>query len=364
MGSIGFLGLLVWSHDMMAYLKREFKDKNFTIGREGLKLLSTFYSLNGNNMAQSAGNKKNGSSETICENAYDLFIENYNIIYKDNKFIENKDWLDWFIGFTEGDGAILEHKGRCQYVLTQKDVKVLEEVKNVFKFGKVSYFYDSDNKLKYGRYIVSDNESILLLYLLFNGNLYLKHRQTQLEKWYNVLNIAAKSWVLVNFDLENIPEISYIDKRISLDNGWLSGFTDAEGCFSIKIYKLRNVDYVKIVYILDKKNGEDILNEISILLTNKKLAKLRKTVNGNMFRIEVSCNDINKLTYKLILDYFNHYKLKTTKKDSFNIWETIMKLVLGNQPLCIEKIEEIRILRKNMNKFIIDNNPIGHANKS
>lgn len=62
--------------------------------------------------------------------------------------------------------------------------------------------------------------------------------------------------------------------------------------------------------------------------------------------------------------YFNKYKLKTTKLNSFHIWNEILNIVLGNQPLSSDNIYKIRKLRKNMNKYIIENNPIGYASKS
>lgn len=77
MGSIGFLGLLVWSQ-RSAFLISDNKVKNTTVGWEGRKLLSTLYSENVNNVTQSAGNIKNRSSETIRGNTYgnyDLFRE-------------------------------------------------------------------------------------------------------------------------------------------------------------------------------------------------------------------------------------------------------------------------------------------------
>lgn len=375
MGSIGFLGFLVWSQ-MMAFLRCELKVINFTIGWKDQDLLSTFYSLNDNNGIQSAGNLNKGSSETIRENTYDLFIKHYNYLYnKNNVFNNDKDWLDWFIGFTEGDGAILSYNNQCTYVLTQKDTKILEEIHNKFNFGYIKYYYDNNtthkgghgasasNNIKYGRYLVYDKKNTFLLYLLFNGNLYLNNRKEQLKRWNKSFNNTQMK-TFEGLNINNIPNIIDRTNKVTFNNSWLAGFTDAEGCFSVKINKHRNIDYVKIVFILDQKNGEDILNEISTLLTNKNSAKIRKTLNGNMYRIEIYCNDINKEIYKNILMYFNKYKLKTTKLYSFQIWNEILNIVLGNQPLSSDDISKIRKLRKNMNKFIIENNPIGYANKS
>ncbi len=30
------------------------------------------------------------------------------------------NWLDWFIGFAEGEGALLTFKNRLEFILTQK----------------------------------------------------------------------------------------------------------------------------------------------------------------------------------------------------------------------------------------------------
>ncbi len=388
MGSIGFLGFLVWSQ-MMAFLRCELKVINFTIGWKDQDFLSTFYSLNdkphamredasllvGHNGIQSAGNLIKGSSETIRENTYDLFNKHYNYLYNTvpknghgasapNNFIKiDKDWLDWFIGFTEGDGAILSYNNQCTYVLTQKDTKILEEIHNKFNFGYIKYYYDNNNNIKYGRYLVYDKKNTFLLYLLFNGNLYLNNRKEQLKRWNKSFNNTQMK-TFEGLNINNIPDIIDRTNKVTFNNAWLAGFTDAEGCFSVRINKHRGIDYVKLVFILDQKNGEDILNEISILLANKNSAKLRKTLNGNMYRIEIYCNSINKNIYKNILMYFNKYKLKTTKLNSFHIWNEILNIVLGNQPLSSDNIYIIRKLRKNMNKYIIENNPIGYASKS
>ena len=95
---------------------------------------------------------------------------------------------------------------------------------------------------------------------------------------------------------------------------------------------------------------------------NKKLAKPRKTINGNMYRIEISCNHIERS--KKVINYFNKYKLKTTKSKSFEIFLQILDITLSKQPLSIDNYNLVRSLRKNMNKFTIENKSIGHSSKS
>ena len=388
MMSIGVLGFVVWSQ-WLAFLISDYEVINSTVGWNGLlflflflqitelgNLLDTFCSLNANKNTQSAGNLLIGSSETIRGNTYDLFKKNFFYCFKE-KFSKDNNWLSWFIGFLEGDGAILEHKGRCYFVVTQKDDTVLHEIHESLKIGKVKHFYDNKGNRKYSRYIVSENNGVFLLYLLLNGNIVLQSRLNQLNKW----NIALSNASRFNYSLfysSELPKLINSIKEPSLKDAWLSGFTDAEGCFSIKIANEKGLFYVSVLFILDQKNEEKVLNKIGSLFSENRKAKLITPnlnhslylVNNllkpcnNMFRLTFYCNDIKKNTSSKILNYFNTYKLKTTKRNSFYIWSEILDIVLGKQPLSTENLYKVRKLRHNMNYFTIENKAIGHANKS
>jgi hypothetical protein len=111
------------------------------------------------------------------------------------------------------------------------------------------------------------------------------------------------------------------------------------------------------------------------LLNTSAKAKLR-TVNkyikgknltdyvNTMFRLSVNCNDRKKPTYSIISNYFNNYPLKTSKQESLKKWEKIFEIVANNQPLTPETLYIVRKIRHNMNKFTIENKPIGYASKS
>ena len=415
MCSIGILGFVVWSQ-WLAFPSREEWVINSTVGWNGLlflflflcfiinsaklgNLLDTFYSLNANKNARSAGNLtpalygKEGSSETIRGNTYGLFKNNFAYFFK-QEFFQNDAWLSWFVGFLEGDGAILEHKGRCFFVLTQKDDTTLDEICETLKIGKVKHFYDKDGNRKYSRFIVSENKGIFLLYLLLNGNLVLEARVNQLRKW----GIALKNASRFNYSLFSIQKLPcLIDKTKdpTLNDAWLSGFTDAKGCFSVKIANAKGLHYVSLWFVLDQKNEPKVLNKIGSLFSENKKAILRtpnpsprcqagrlttqglhrqvrpeeetlsldKKIN-NMFRLSLYCNDKKRITSNKLINYFNTYKLKTTKYKSFYIWIQILDIVIGNQPLSLENLSKVRKLRHNMNYYIISNNSIGYANKS
>ena len=112
-------------------------------------LLNTFYSLDVNNMVQSAGNFTmscfiaKGSSETIRGGSFDLFKDTYETFYG-KKFEWSNDWLLRLVGYIEGDGAILSNnhlssaRGQdklnktksLRFVLTKKEGKILYDIRD------------------------------------------------------------------------------------------------------------------------------------------------------------------------------------------------------------------------------------------
>jgi hypothetical protein len=100
-------------------------------------------------------------------------------------------WLSWFVGFVEGDGALLSHKGRPRFVLTQKEGSILEHIKNVLGFGTVRKF--SSGGTVFYRFIVDEIKGIMLLALIFNGNLVLSRRVEQLAKWLDDINYKLQN---------------------------------------------------------------------------------------------------------------------------------------------------------------------------
>lgn len=392
MMSIGVLGFVVWSQ-WLAFLIGDYKVINSTVGWNGYlflflfiiasisliantklgNILDTFYSLNANINAQSAGNLSLGSSETIRGNTYNLFKKDFYFFFK-QEFSKDNAWLSWFIGFLEGDGAILEYKGRASFVLTQKDDKILQEISEVLKIGVVKHFYDKCGNRKYSRFIVSENNGIYLLYLLLNGNIVLQARLNQLRNWHTALNNALK-FDFSLFYSKSLPEFVVNCFEPTLDDAWVSGFTDAEGCFAVKINNAKHKFYIQVIFILDQKNAELDLNKIALLFNTRAKAKLRtvnkdkamkqKKLNVNsMFRLSVYCNDRKKPIFSNIANYFNKYPLKTSKQESFKRWKQIFEIVANKQPLAPETLKLVRSIRHNMNKFTIENKTIGHANKS
>src|SRR5271163_4945297 len=178
MFSIGILGFLVWSHfsfsffanlgeakanfdsTTLAYIEEnslkylEIRNMvalpycevgviNFAVCWNSLVLIGTFSCKNSLSYTQSAGNLYSARtsrtlkspSETTRKTSFD-----FTLFQNISKTTITHDWLTWFLGFSEGDGAILTTRGRPRFVLTQKESEILYLVKEKLGFGTVYNF--------------------------------------------------------------------------------------------------------------------------------------------------------------------------------------------------------------------------------
>ncbi|KAG2219169.1 hypothetical protein INT45_008344 [Circinella minor] len=175
------------------------------------------------------------------------------------------DFKYWFIGFTEGDGSFIVNKNgyfprgdtrgasppSLEFKVTQSstDAQILFYIKKELGFGSVSV-QDKKNKT---------------------------HHFRAFNKAYNM-------------DIKFIQN----NKNPTLDNAWLSGFSDAEGCFTVNVIK-RSETYnqVQVRYILSQKGELELMT---------KIAEMFNVINKDHFnedglnRVKNLMNKINKNT--------------------------------------------------------------------
>lgn len=365
MMSIGILGFIVWSRIMVASLSSDIGSIiNFAICWNSLVLISTLYGKNLISYTQLADNlslyflndDKQSVSETTRETSFNFsdFHCYYNTLFKYKDPISN-EWLTWFIGFAEGDGAIQTYDDgkRVRFVLTQKESHILHKIQFKLNIGVVKHFPQGRRSARgknndFYRWMVDDPSHILLLAHLFNGNLAQNHRIQQLAKWVNSINNRFGSEII---KLNSTPAI------ITLQDAWLSGFTDAEGCFNVSItansrYTLGHV--IKMRYILDQKDNI-VLNKVYELFGFGKVA-LRSETDG-VYRYTVTgfkpLNDV--------IAYFKLFPLQTKKALSFEKWLTIHNQVSNKLHLTEERLSQIRILQKQINLNNSVTNKTGNA---
>jgi LAGLIDADG endonuclease len=98
----------------------------------------------------------------------------------------------------------------------------------------------------------------------------------------------------------------------------LSGFIDAEGCFSVNIYEGRNKNkFCRCRYILDQKDTRELLLYIKDIF-NYGSVNLRNKMN-NVYRLTVSMKNPKRKDFSEVINYFNNFPLKTTKSFNFQL---------------------------------------------
>jgi len=228
---------------------------------------------------------KIGSSETLRETTL-YFIDSSSqtffgsvIDVKENivshKSFIKTSFLEWFIGFSEGDGSFIVSKKRLFFIINQKEEKVLHYIRANLGFGKVSKYGH------YSRYVVANRSSVDRLISIFNGNLVLNKTNARFILWLQARN---------QYSLE---EICYrgINKFPTFhQNGWLSGFTDAEGCFNAQ--KLKDPRYtlcfrIRCRFILDQKDEHSFFEKVRSFLESGSITtrKLSSTIRSQRSQI-------------------------------------------------------------------------------
>ena len=349
MMSIGVLGFVVWSW-VLASPHSDMSAHNFAICWNCLVLIGTLKGKNSISYTQSAGNlflystesNTQSASETTRERSFKFlpFRQCYKTLLGYHAQHLSNDWLTWLIGFVEGDGAIQTYKNgtTVRFVLTQKESAILYHIQKKLGIGVVKHFPQgtSGSKNDFYRLIVNNPSHVLLLAFLFNGNLTLTHRIQQMDLWVKALNsrFGTNTILYINTSV-----------TVTLQDSWLSGFTDAEGCFNVSVtsntrYKLGHV--IKMRYILDQKDN-------SILLVIQKIFGFGKVSYRSQTDGVYRYTATGFKSMRNVISYFRVHLLLTKKKNSFEKWLEIHNIVSDKLHLSEKGLAQVRILQKKIN---------------
>lgn len=260
---------------------------------------------------------------------FSSFYSKFNEYYPDLKQPSNK-FLEWFIGFSEGEGSfILAKRGDLAFVVTQSttDVQSLNYIKDNLGFGKV---IKQSIKQNTHRFVVQDTKNIFLICLLFNGNMVFPTRKARFLTFLSSFNEK-----LIR---RNLTTIFALDDCVtpSLKDGWLSGITDGEASFTCSL--LSNSSAFRFRYILTQKWEankyvlEHINNIFSEYLVKGSVVPHSSVKDVWELRINgLPCLRHSKKNCKGLFTYFDEYSLITKKKDSYLKWKLIhSKLARGD----------------------------------
>lgn len=137
--------------------------------------------------------------------------------------------------------------------------------------------------------------------------------------------------------------------------GWIVGFVDGEGCFSVSI--IRNTT---------TKLGWQVFPEFVVTQGAKSASSLRELQQffrcGNIYENRRNDNHRESLyrycirsiedLYTVIIPFFNAHRLHTAKREDFRKFVKIIKLMKANHHTTLQGIRQIAIIIETMNRKV------------
>lgn len=328
MMSIGVLGFVVWSHhmytvgldvDILVFTVKIllYAGNSCISGPFVLFMLGTIYLyLSG----QSAENFKFCTNATaVTKNTYNKYINLPLIsehIPKHKSNLKDNELGYFLTGLIEGDGWF--GKKELHILFSENDVSLAYYIKKRIGYGNV---YKIKNK-KAVIYICKNTKGLSRILSLINGKFVSNYKYEQLIKHnYNK-----------DFNIKILPPL----KKLSLDNYWLTGFTQADGCF-----------YISVVKSKTHKTGFSVRLEFSIKQNDdvslKLLYNVVKLGNISKYSSGIWCYKSSGFkTAALLINYFDTFNLFAGKYVNYLKFRKVYIMITKGQHLEKEGIIKIK----------------------
>ena len=253
----------------------------------------------------------------VFSSASPFRFDTFKSLYKQrfpNADLPSQSFLEWLVGFVEGDGSFtVNSRGTCIFVITQStsDLQVLEYIQRVSGIGRV---------IKQGprtsRYVVEDIASVILLIALFNGNLVFPLKQASFALFLEAFNKRSRAQL-----------VEFISPVVTptFNDSWLSGITDAEGCFNCSF--LGNSTAYRFRFLLAQL-GEinlPVLTHITTLIGGVVRPHSKPGVN------ELTINGARNMNR--VFKYFDTHSLHTKKANSYRLWREVHTSIINGEHL-------------------------------
>jgi hypothetical protein len=271
-------------------------------------------------------------------------IKNISNNNKDNKFKE------YLAGLFEGDGHIWiqnenekkKHNPRFCITYSLKNEPLAKKLLELIGSGFIRY-KKQDNACVL---TVSPVIGLKKLVHLINGEL----RTPKIHQLHKLID-----WLNKNHNT-NLTKLPLKDSSLSED-GWLSGFIDSDGSFSVQHTKLENNAKKRKIScrlrieqrMLDPITNDNylkVLTDISNFLNCSLLTRKQKSTGNEYYTLTAS----SKLSLEIIVNYLDKYPLFSSKYLDYNDWKKIVLLIFENKHYTEEGINKTNIVKNSMNR--------------
>ncbi len=250
------------------------------------------------------------SAKAMIKNFYTNYSNLPKISEHVPKHISNlteSNFAYFLAGLIEGDGWF--GKKELHIVFAESDTSLAYLIKKRIGFGNV---YKIKNK-KAVRYICKNTKGLFIILSLINGKLVSQPKFDQLIKHkYNEI-----------FNYTILPP----SNQISLNNFWLAGFTQADGCFHISLAKSKT-----------HKTGYSVRLEFSIkqndVIPLKLLFETIKLGNLSQYSSGIWCyKSTGYKTASLLINYFDSFNLFSGKYVSYLKFRKVYIMITNGKHL-------------------------------
>ena len=271
-------------------------------------------------------------------------IKNISNNNKDNKFKE------YLAGLFEGDGHIWiqnengkkKHNPRFCITYSLKNEPLAKKLLELIGSGFIRY-KKQDNACVL---TVSPVIGLKKLVHLINGEL----RTPKIHQLHKLID-----WLNKNHNT-NLTKLPLKESSLSED-GWLSGFIDSDGSFSVQHTKLENNAKKRKIScrlrieqrMLDPITNDNylkVLTDISNFLNCSLLTRKQKSTGNEYYTLTAS----SKLSLEIIVNYLDKYPLFSSKYLDYNDWKKIVLLIFENKHYTEEGINKTNIVKNSMNR--------------
>jgi len=274
----------------------------------------------------------------------ELNVKYYSNNLKDDRF---KSYL---AGLFEGDGHIWiqklsekkKHNPRFCITFGMKNEPLAKKLLELIGSGFI-------------RYKLQDNACVLVISPVIGLKkvVNLLNGEMRTPKIYQLHNLI--DWLNKNHDT-NIKKLPLKDNYLPED-GWLSGFIDSDGSFSVQYTKLENGAKKRKIScrlrieqrILDPITNESyskVLTDIANFLNCKLLIRKQKSTGNEYYTLTAS----SKMSLEIIVNYLEKYPLFSSKYLDYKNWKEIVILIFENKHYTKEGINKTESARNSMNR--------------